>query len=164
MKNFFKEKYIHELFDITLILKGIHALIEIISAFFVYFISQQFVSNLVVWMTRSELLEDPRDLFSNYLIKFAESFSVSSQHFVAFYLLSHGIIKLILLMSLFKEKLWAYPTSIIVFGMFILYQIYRFTITQSIWLIIFTILDLVVISLTVHEYRYIKRRQEKKFS
>ena len=166
MKGFFnfKEKYIHEIFDITLVLKGIHALIEIISAVFVYFISQQFVSNVVIWMTKEELLEDPRDLFSNYLIKFAGSFSLSSQHFVAFYLLSHGIIKMILVVELFKERLWAYPTSIAVFSMFIIYQIYRFTIMQSVWLIFFTILDLAVIFLTIHEYRYIKGRHVKKFS
>jgi uncharacterized membrane protein len=158
MKNFFKEKYIHELFDITLVLKGIHALVEIISAVFVYFVSQKFVSSVVVWMTREELLDDPRDLFANYLIKFAESFSVSSQHFVAFYLLSHGIIKMILIVALFKEKLWAYPTSIVVFSMFIFYQIYRYAITQSVWLIVFTVLDIIVILLTIHEYKYIKSK------
>ncbi|BCG83133.1 hypothetical protein MesoLj113b_66750 [Mesorhizobium sp. 113-3-3] len=48
----------------------------------------------------------------------ASNFSVSTQHFYAFYLLSHGIVKLALVVALLKNKLWAYPSSLIVLGLF----------------------------------------------
>ena len=157
IKKFLNEKYVHRLFEIVLALKGVHALIEIGSSIFIYFTNQQFISNLVLWITQEELSEDPRDFIAHYLIKSAENFSVTSQHFAAFYLLSHGIIKIVLVTELLKKRLWAYPASIVVFSLFIIYQIYRFSFTHSVWLILFTLLDIIVIILTVHEYRYMKK-------
>ncbi len=157
VKKFLNEKYVHRFFEVALALKGVHALIEIGSSIFIYFTNQQFVSNLVVWITQEELSEDPRDFIAHYLIKSVENFSVTSQHFAAFYLLSHGIIKIVLVIELLRKRLWAYPASIVVFSLFIIYQIYRFSFTHSVWLIVFTVLDALIIWLTIHEYRYMKK-------
>ena len=151
------EKIIHRLFDISLILKGLHSIIEIVGGFAVLFISQQFIVNIVLSITQEELSDDPNDFFSNYLIHSAQNFSVSSQHFIAFYLLSHGIIKGFLVINLFKEKLWAYPLAMGVFTLFGVYQIYEFARHGSMWLLALTVLDIIVILLTWHEYRYMKK-------
>ncbi len=151
------EKYIHRIFDISLILKGLHSIIEIIGGFLILFISQQFIINTVLSITQEELSDDPKDFFSNYLIHSAQQLSVSSQHFIAFYLLSHGIIKGFLVINLFKEKMWAYPLAIGVFSLFGVYQIFEFTRTGSLWLLALTALDLIVIVLTWHEYSYMKK-------
>ena len=151
------EKYIHRLFDISLILKGIHAIIEIIGGFLILIVSQQFILNTVLSLTQGEITEDPKDILSNYLINFAQQISVSSQHFVAVYLLSHGIIKGFLVINLFRERLWAYPLAIGVFSLFSIYQIFEFVRTGSVWLLLLTVLDLIVIILTLHEYRYMKK-------
>jgi uncharacterized membrane protein len=58
---------------------------------------------------------------------------------------------------LLKQKLWAYPSAVIVFGAFIVYQLYRFTLTHSIGLIALSLFDLVVIWLIHLEYRALKR-------
>jgi uncharacterized membrane protein len=156
LKNFLKEKNIHRVFEIALISKAIHAFIEILSSIFLYFVNQDFVSNLVLLITHEELSEDPKDFIAHYLIKSAEGLSITSQHFAAFYLLSHGIIKIVLITELLRKRLWAYPASIVIFSLFIIYQLYRFTFTHSLWLIFFTVLDALIIWLTVHEYRYMK--------
>ncbi|MCX6751905.1 MAG: DUF2127 domain-containing protein [Candidatus Nomurabacteria bacterium] len=148
-----KEKDIFYIFEGSVILKGIHAVIEIVSGFLVLFITQNFIIQTVLKITDSELGEDPKDLISNYLVHASQNFSISSKHFVAFYLLSHGIIKGILVYNLLKKKLWAYPASIAVFGIFMIYQIIRYMFTHSIWLIVFTIFDAVVIWLVWHEYK-----------
>jgi uncharacterized membrane protein len=158
LKSLFKEKNLHFIFEISLIVKGVHALIEIISGVIIFFINKTIITLFVVAITHDELLEDPKDFIAHYLIKSAQHFSVSAQHFVAFYLVSHGIIKLVLVVELFRKKLWAYPASIMVFSIFIIYQTYRFTITYSWWLIVFTILDMVVIWLTIHEYHSMKKQ------
>ena len=79
---------------------------------------------------------------------------------MALYLLSHGIVKLFAVVALLKNKLWGYPLSIVVFGGFVLYQIYRFTLTGAIGLIALTIFDLVVIWLIWLEYRAVKSRDQ----
>jgi len=75
---------------------------------------------------------------------------------MAIYLLSHGVIKMFAVIALLRKKLWGYPLSIAVFGGFIVYQIYRFTVTGGIGLIVLTIFDLVVIWLIWLEYRVVK--------
>ncbi len=158
LKNLREEKYIHIIFDISVILKGVHAFIEIVGGIFVLLVSKEFVQNAVTWFTQGELADDPQDFISNYFVGLAQNFSVTSQHFVAFYLLSHGIIKGFLVLALLKEKLWAYPLAIIVFSIFSIYQIFRFTHTHSVWLLLITLLDFAVIGLTWHEYKYMKAR------
>ncbi len=156
IKKLFEEKNIHLVFEVSLIFKGAIALFEILGGILVYFISQSFLLNVILALTQHELLQDPRDFFANYLLHSAQNFSVSSQHFAAFFLLSHGIIKMFLIIGLLRKKLWYYPTGIVVFGLFIIYQLYRFSFTHSLWLLVITLLDLVVIWLTWHEWRYLK--------
>ena len=82
---------------------------------------------------------------------------IDGAKFTAYYLASHGIVKLFVIIGLWRKKLWYYPTAIVVFASFIVYQLYRFNFTHSIWLLVLTVLDVVVIWLTWHEYKYIKR-------
>ena len=91
------------------------------------------------------------------VLKFGQHFSVAQHHFYAFYLLSHGLIKSLLVIGLLRERLWAYPASFAVFGAFIAYQLYRFTFTHDIGLVLLSIFDLFVIYLAVHEYRLLRR-------
>ena len=44
----------------------------------------------------------------------------------------------------------------VVFGLFIVYQLYRFTFTHSMWLVLVTAIDVIVIALTWHEYKYLR--------
>jgi uncharacterized membrane protein len=159
MKRIFEEKYLHLAFEITLILKGIFALLEILAGIVAYFITQDFLLRFVVAITQDELTEDPRDFVAHYLLQTAQDFSISSQHFTSLYLLSHGIIKIFLVAGLLRGKFWFYPLAMIVFALFILYQFFRFSITHSLWLLVVTLLDIIVILLTWHEYRYLRQHR-----
>jgi uncharacterized membrane protein len=152
-----EEKNIHLIFRISLILKGAFALFETLGGISAYFVSQQSLLNFVRAITQDELSEDPKDVIANYLLQAAQHLSISSQRFVAFYLLSHGVIKLLLILGLWRRKRWYYPSAILVFGLFIVYQFYRFSHTHSIWLLLITILDVVVIWLAWHEYKFLRR-------
>jgi len=60
-----------------------------------------------------------------------------------------------------RGKLWYYPVSLVVFSLFIVYQLYRYSYTQSIWLLFITAVDIVVIVLTWHEYRFLQRSRQR---
>lgn len=158
MNRIFDEENLHLAFEITLILKGVFALLEIIGGILAYFMTQELLLRLVVAITQEELTQDPRDFVARYLLQSAQDFSVSSQHFTSVYLLSHGIIKIFLVAGLLRKKFWFYPLAIIMFVLFILYQFFRFSVTHSFWLLVITLLDVIVIWLTWHEYRYLRRR------
>ena len=155
--RFLEEKNLHLAFEVSLFLKGLFAAAEVLTGIGVYFVTQQFIFRLVERITREELLEDPRDWVANYLFQSAQHFSVSTRNFTAFYLLSHGVIKLWLIIGLLRAKVLYYPIAIAVFALFIVYQLYRFNATHSLWLLLITAVDILVIGLTWQEYRYLRR-------
>ncbi|MGC6174726.1 DUF2127 domain-containing protein [Lacrimispora sp. 38-1] len=157
MKNdIYKNNIIHVSFEIGLLLKGIHALMEIIGGVFLLFLNPNRLNWLTRFLTQHELSEDPKDWVANFLISLSSSFSISTQHFAVFYLISHGMIKCILILLLLFKNLWAYPLTIVSLILFIAYQLYRYTFTQSVFLIILSIFDAVMIALTYLEYKRIK--------
>jgi len=156
-----EKKILHIGFEIGLLLKSVFAAFEVLSGILLIFITPERLNQFINILVREELQEDPKDLIAHYLVVFGQSFSVSAQQFGVFYLISHGIIKLVVLFLLWKKKLWAYPLSIAVFLGFIAYQVYRFTFTHSIGLLLLTLLDLVMIWLTIVEYNNAKQESCK---
>ena len=149
---------IHFLFRASVYLKGIYSFIEIVVGTLTLFATKAFIISTTLFFLRGELNEQPRDFLTNYFWTLANDVSLSSKYFLAFYLLAHGIIKVFLIAGLIKKKLWAYPASIAVFSLFLIYEIYRYLNTYSIWLLLLLILDLIVVTLTSYEYRYMKSR------
>src|SRR5258708_29812899 len=117
------ERRIRQVFEISVLQKGAHALIECIGGLVLAFISTSAIANLVNALTQEELIEDPNDFVAAHLLDLAHNFSVGTQHFYAFYLLSHGVVKVFLVVGLLRNKVWAYPVSLVVLGLFIVYQL-----------------------------------------
>src|SRR3954447_13714912 len=151
------EKRIHQLFVVSVTLKGLHVLIEIAGGIALYLTSTATIIGWINRFSQGELTQDPHDWIARQALKFGEHFSVAEHNFYAFYLLSHGLIKSVLVIGLLREKLWAYPASFVVFSAFIAYQLYRYSYTHDFGLILLSIFDLFVIYLAVHEYRLLRR-------
>jgi uncharacterized membrane protein len=157
------ERRIHQTFEISVLLKGAHALIECIGGLVLAFVSTSTIASVVNALTQEELIKDPKDFVAAHLLGLAQNFSVSTQHFYAFYLLSHGVTKLFLVIGLLRNKLWAYPASLVVLGLFIVYQLYRFSYTHGVGLIVLTVFDIIVMGLIWHEYRLIRRHPKLRY-
>ena len=151
------ERRVHQVFLLSILLKGAHAVIECAGGLALALVSTDTIANLVDRFTQEELIEDPNDILATHLLGWAQDFSVASKQFYAFYLLSHGVVKLLLVVGLLKGKLRSYPASLIVFGLFIVYQLYRFSYTHGAGLIALTVLDVVVMFLIWHEYNLVRR-------
>jgi uncharacterized membrane protein len=147
----------HISFEILLFFKALNAIGEIIGGILLIFFSPMKIQNFINLISRQELLEDPKDFIMNALINFSNNFSIGLEHFFIFYLLYHGIIKIIIVTLLYKKKTWAYPLSIIVLIIFVVYQIYRIFISYSNVILLLTILDIILILLTWLEYKKIKK-------
>lgn len=153
------ERRVHLFFVVTLWVKAVDAVVEVAGGIGAFFVSQQLLVHLTRWVFRNEFAEDPHDIIANAVLHAVQHLSVGFQTFAALYLLTHGAVKLWLIIGLLRERLWYYPVALVVFGLFIVYQLYRFTMTASIWMVALTFLDLVVIGLTWHEWRYLSRWQ-----
>ena len=160
MEQLVPEKDIRRIFQISILLKAVNAILEIIGGTLLLFTER--IASWLTYLSGQELIEDPKDILASTLQHFLPYFSEHSQLFAAFYLLSHGVVKIFLAVGLLRNKLWAYPSAIVVFILFIFYQIYRYTYTHSIFLIFLTIFDLFVIFLTWHEFKIVKRNSQRK--
>ena len=152
-----KERTLHRLFEIGVLLKGAHAVIECVGGLLLATLSVDNIVSIVNALTQEELVEDPNDVIAGYLLRAAHNFSLGSKNFYVFYLISHGVVKLALVYGLLRGQLWSYPASIIVLGLFIAYQLYRISYTHSIFLVGLTGLDLIVVVLVWHEWRLMRR-------
>ncbi|MCG6858051.1 MAG: DUF2127 domain-containing protein [Salaquimonas sp.] len=150
------EHRIHQIFVVSVILKGLHALIECAGGILFYLVPASHIAHWIDIATQEELVEDPRDFVANQLLGFAQHLSVDTTSFYAFYLLSHGLVKVLLVAGLLKEKLWAYPLSLVVLACFVAYQLYRYSYTHSFGLIVLTVFDLFIMVLAWHEWHYLR--------
>lgn len=148
-----------DLFDTGVYLKLANALLEILGGFIFLFAKPTSINNLVLRLTQHELIQDPKDVIANFLRHQVVSLTGKSELFTAFFLLSHGLIKGFLLIALLQKRLWAYPTAIVVFLGFIVYQMYQYAIGGSAWLIALSLLDIIVVILTYLEYNNIKSKK-----
>lgn len=96
---------IHEGFKIGILLKGIDSLLEIIGGILLIFINPDRLSRLTVFLTQHELSEDPKDIIANFVINLSSKFTVNTQNFGIFYLVSHGIVKIIIVVLLWRRKI-----------------------------------------------------------
>ncbi len=143
---------LHESFLVSIALKGLGALTEVIAGIAFLKIPPDALNRIVMAFIATELPEDRHDFIASHLRDYLIRFGAGGKHFATWYLLSHGAVKLILVIALWMNELWAYPALIVVLLGFISYQIYRFVLTHSIAMILLSIFDLIVIALTWSEY------------
>lgn len=143
----------HRLFAASVLIKGVDGVLETIGGILFMFISPKALNSLVIFFTAHERSEDPDDWFATTLRHATHNLSPDTTLFVSVYLVAHGVIKLFLVAGLLREKLWAYPAALWFFGIFILYQLYRFSHTHSLGLLALSAVDLFVAVLVWLEYR-----------
>lgn len=153
------ERRIHQIFEIGVWLKGVHALLECVGGILLYVVTTDAIASWVNAFAQEELIEDPNDFIAGYLSQTASHFSVASKEFYAFYLLSHGLIKLLLVVGLLRGKLWSYPASLAALGAFMIYQVYRYSYTHSFGLLVLTIFDAIVMVLIWHEWKVVRHHR-----
>ncbi len=147
---------LHDSFEIGILLKGIHAVLELVGAYLLWFFKPDSISRLVRLLTQHELSHDPHDLVANWILQASGHFSIEARSFAVFYLISHGLIKLVLVLLLWRRKLWAYPLGVAALILFIAYQTARWTTTHSVFLVLLSVFDAAMIALTLVEYRRLK--------
>jgi uncharacterized membrane protein len=148
-----KTSVLHAGFQIGILLKGIYAALEVVGGVFLWLVKPATIDSWVLRMTQSELIEDPNDMLSNLIVRLSGHFTVGTQMFGVYYLLSHGLVKVVLVLLLLQKKLWAYPAAIVVLVIFIGYQVVRWTHTRSPFLLAISAFDAAMIWLTIVEYR-----------
>lgn len=149
-----QEKKWHWLFEAALLLRGFNGLIEIISGIFIIRTDKEVFNKLFFRVTHGESIEDPRDRLLIFLNNYLQHLSTNTKIFAAIYILVHGLLNIFLSIQLYREKIWAYQTTLLVMVLFVIYQVYRISVRHSVLLTILTLIDCLFIALLWHEYNY----------
>jgi uncharacterized membrane protein len=151
---------VHVLFTISLIGKAVDGVLEVIGGVVLFFVTPGQINGILRVLMQHELSEDPHDGLAGALLRSVQHLSTGAEHFAALFLLWHGVVKVGLVLALLRRQLWAYPTAIIAFALFLAYQVYRYSHTRSVWLMALSLLDLFVIVLTWLEYGRLRHSHE----
>ena len=142
-----------KVFEGGIILKGVTGALEFIGGLLLLFVSPQQMHQFVVLVTQRELLEDPNDRVANLLLQATSHLSAGGQVFAIAYLWIHAAIKLIAVLGILKNQLWAYPFSLVTLGLLMLYQAYSIVFVRlSIGMVLLTLFDLFILWLIWREF------------
>jgi uncharacterized membrane protein len=142
------QRRLHQLFLLSVVAKGVHALVELAGGIALYCFSTDAILRWLWEASRS----------SDLVARFAHSFSHREHEFYAFDLVSHGIVNGAIVAGLLLRKRWSYYATFVVLTLFIAYQLHRYSYTHDIGLIAISIIDLIVMALAWNEYRVFKRQ------
>ena len=140
-------------FEVGIVLKGLDGLLELLGGALLLVVSPAAINQMVETLTQHELSEDPHDLIATHLLRVSHGLTGSAVLFGAAYLLLHGVVKVVLVLALLRNKLWAYPWMIAFLMAFIGYQLYRIALDVTVGLIGLTVFDAIIVGLTWREYR-----------
>jgi uncharacterized membrane protein len=133
-------------------LKGIDGLLEAIGGVLLWFIKPEQLGTTLQAIFEHELLRDPHDTLARHLLHTSERIAQSDPLFASIFLLSHGLVKALLSVVLWMNKLWAYPLAIVLFSAFAVFGIYRYMHTHSTLLLVISVFDWLIVYLTWEEY------------
>jgi uncharacterized membrane protein len=152
------ERYVHSLFRIGGVIKGIDAALETVGGLVLLLVPPNEIGQFIVMITQYQLVQNPHPLFAKAVEK---SIEVTTEHhwWAGLFLLSHGSIKLIIIIGMILKNLWAYRVGLVVFVGLVIYQIGHILKTHSAGLLILTAFDVLFIFLAWREYRQIRQKR-----
>jgi uncharacterized membrane protein len=152
------QNWLDRVFEVGIIGKGLNGAAELVGGLLLLLLGPDRIHRMLVALTQGELSEDPRDIIATHLLHTANGLTGSAVLFGAIYLLAHGVVKVVLVVALLLNKIWAYPWMIVVLLLFIAYQLYRIALDPTAGLIALTVFDLLIVALTWREYGQQRRR------
>ena len=148
-----REALISRVFHIGLFFKGFDGLLELVGGVLLLLLPAAKLDAIVRTLTMHELKEDPTDFIATHIRDYAATLTGSATLFAALYLLTHGIVKVVLVAAVLRGRIGAYPWMIGFLVAFIVYQGYELATHFTIGMLLLTLFDILILWLTVHEYR-----------
>jgi uncharacterized membrane protein len=157
LKWFHPRSLFDKFFSVGIIIKGIDGLIELIIGFVLLFVTPESINRLAVFATHRELAKDPHDFIANTLLHASNGFTNGGRVFLIVYLWVHAAIKLVAVIGILKNQLWAYPFSLITLGILTMYQVYEIVFVKvSFVMVSLTVMDVIILWMIWEEYLKIR--------
>lgn len=148
------EKLTHRLFILTILAKGSLGLVQLATAAAIFLGFTDRLPSLAQLLVAAELAEDPNDFLAARIMSLVGALPETDLTFYTYYFAAHGILHVAIVAALLMGANWAYPSTIAVLGIFVIYQILEWSAVGGTMLIVLSVIDLLVIYLTLLEWRH----------
>jgi Predicted membrane protein len=154
-----EQKQIYEFFLASVLLKGAISVAEVVVGIIVLFVPTALFLSVVTGIVHLIPAQPPFGFFSEHLLEEVARYTSGTALFLSIYLLSRGLVKAFLIWALLLNKLWAYPSSLIILAGFLAYQVYQIFSGHSLLVIGITVFDIIVMYFIWREWRIVRARQ-----
>jgi len=149
-----KRSLAHLAYVVTVALKGFDGGLETLAGLVIWITGPQRLYRWAVRITAPELYDGEHVHAVHAIRRGAEHLATTGAHFVVFYLLVHGILKLGLAIVLLRGGgRWIFPAGTLILTGFIAFMSYRLSQQWSNWLLGFALFDALTLALVLNEWR-----------
>lgn len=155
-----QHRLLDRVFEVSLLLKAASGVLQLIGGGALLFVTPEQIRSWT-FLIGTFLFADPSPEVSplrDWFVHLADRLDVHATVFAAVYLLVHGLVKVVLVVALWREKHWAYPWMLVALAGFIAYQCYEMVVDFSWLMLALTVFDLFVVALTAREWQLHRRR------
>lgn len=136
-----KNNILDKSFNLALLIKFIDGILDFIGGILLLILSPPIVSRFITLLFASELGESPQDYLIKPVSYISQHLSIQTQEFIAAYLLIHGIIKILTVLSIRNKSTKAHILSLVLLLGFVFYQLLKFVHSHSLYLLFLIVLD-----------------------
>ncbi|HSX45713.1 MAG TPA: DUF2127 domain-containing protein [Candidatus Saccharimonadia bacterium] len=160
MPLFKPQTLLDKTYEIGIIIKGIDGVLELVGGLLILFLSPTTIKGITEFLTQDALQENPHN-FVVLRVQAAGHHLAAGEHlFAAAFLLTHGLVKVVLVTCLLLNKLWAYPWALGALGLFLVYQVYLLVTQPTFSMAFLSILDAIIIWLVWREWQKVRSKPE----
>ncbi|MGV8966828.1 MAG: DUF2127 domain-containing protein [Cellulomonas sp.] len=145
-----------KVFEGGIILKGVSGLAEFLAGLLLLLTSPATINGFLAFLTQREIAEDPHDKLASFILHSADHFNSGAKTYAVAYLWVHATVKLVAVVGILRNQLWAYPFSLITLGLLMIFQIYSMTVRFSTGMLLLTVFDGLIIGLIWREYSKVR--------
>lgn len=153
-----EHRFLQFLFTLTIVLKGIDGLFELIGGLFFVILKTPKLIDIISDILNYNIFHIPNDTIFDWVEKVSHALDTHVKVFIAILLIGNGVIKIALSINLLIRKLIVFPISIFFLILLLIYQTLQFIHTPSIYLFLFNLYDTIIIYVIWREYLYLKKQ------
>ncbi len=160
MPWFHPKTLLDKTYEIGLFLKGFNGTFELIGGILVLTLSPHSINSITHFLTADALQESPHNFIAMHIAKAGAHLAAGHNFYAAAFLLTHGLVKVVLVVCLLLNKLWAYPWALVILTIFLIYQVYQLVVAPSFGFAFLTVLDIFILWLINREWQITRNESE----
>jgi len=153
MKWFHPKTLLDKAYEVGIIIKGIDGILELVGGALVLLLNPHTITSVTNFLTQDALQENPHNIIATHVLKLGNHLAGGHNLFAAAFLLTHGLVKVVLVVCLLLNKLWVYPWALGVLGVFLVYQAYLLVTDPTFSMAFLSVLDIVILWLIYREWQ-----------